>query len=217
MNTTDRDHQAHSRQIHRVMVTMRIHPGMEREFEKTWRDIATTIARHPANRGQTLAKSPADGGIYHIISDWENEERFHQFEHSPEHAANRMRLDPYRDPAGTSMTPMTILERLDHRPAPGRVRVALYLNEPESDKGSVETAYHQISTTLAGRPGLRGNELLRSLRDPRRYAVLSEWDDVPAYREWERSPEHLPTTSPLARYHDKSLGIFGSYEVVAAY
>ncbi|GGL01872.1 hypothetical protein Sme01_46570 [Sphaerisporangium melleum] len=209
----------HDDSVYRVMVRMRIHPGMERDFERTWREIAATIARHPANRGQSMAKSPTEDGVYYVTSDWENEERFHEFEHSPEHAANRMRLDPYRDPAGTSMTPMLVSTRLDERPAqqPGRVRVALYLNEPESDKGSIETAYHQISTTLAGRPGLRGNELLRSLRDPRRYAVLSEWDDLPAYREWERSPEHLPTTSPLARYHDKNLGIFGSYQVVAAY
>ncbi|MEV6982140.1 antibiotic biosynthesis monooxygenase [Sphaerisporangium sp. NPDC051017] len=205
--------------VYRVMVKMRVHPGMERDFERTWREIAATIARQPANVGQSLAKSPDEDGVYYIVSDWENEEKFRRFEHSPEHAANRMRLDPFRDSACTSMIPMVVAERLGGRPAliPGRVRVALYLNEPESDKGSIESAYHQISTTLAGRTGLRGNELLRSLRDPRRYAVLSEWDDVPTYREWERSPEHLPTTSPLARYHDKGLGIFGSYEVVAAY
>ncbi|MDH2426179.1 antibiotic biosynthesis monooxygenase [Sphaerisporangium sp. TRM90804] len=203
--------------VYRVMVKMRIHPGMEREFEKTWQDVAATIARHPANVGQSLARSPDEDGIYYIVSDWQNEDRFHEFEHSPEHAANRMRLDPYRDPAGTSMIPMTVSARLAAPPASGRVRVALYLNEPDSDRGSVEHAYHQISTILRGRPGLRGNELLRSLRDPRRFAVLSEWDDVPTYREWERSPEHLPTTSPLARYHDKGLGIFGSYEVLAAY
>ncbi|MFC7384859.1 antibiotic biosynthesis monooxygenase family protein [Sphaerisporangium rhizosphaerae] len=213
------DQKDHDGTVYRVMVKMRIHPGMERDFEKTWREVASTIARQPANVGQSLAKSPDEDGVYYIVSDWENEERFHQFEHSAEHAANRMRLDPFRDAAGTSMTPMLVSSRLGERPAPqpGRVRVALYLNEPESDKGSIESAYHQISTTLAGRAGLRGNELLRSLRDPRRYAVLSEWDDLPAYREWERSPEHLPTTSPLARYHDKNLGIFGSYEVVAAY
>lgn len=203
--------------VYRVMVRMRIHPGMERDFEKTWREVAATIARHPANVGQSMAKSPDEDGIYYIVSDWESEERFHEFEHSAEHAANRMRLDPYRDSAGTSMTPMVVASRMGSQPGPGRVRVALYLNEPENDRGSIENAYHQISTTLAGRTGLRGNELLRSLRDPRRFAVLSEWDDVPTYREWERSPEHLPTTSPLARYHDKGLGIFGSYEVVAAY
>lgn len=203
--------------VYRVMVKMRIHPGMERDFEKTWRDIATTIARHPANITQSIAKSPDEDGIYYITSDWQNKQRFHEFEHSPEHAANRMRLDPYRDPAGTSMTPMHVTATHPNRPQPGRVRVALYLNEPENDRGSIETAYHQISTTLRGRTGLRGNELLRSLRDPGRYAVLSEWDDIPTYREWERSPEHLPTTSPLARYHDKGLGIFGSYEVLAAY
>ncbi|MFC6085818.1 antibiotic biosynthesis monooxygenase family protein [Sphaerisporangium aureirubrum] len=203
--------------VYRVMVKMRIHPGMERDFEKTWRDIAATIARHPANVAQSMAKSPDEDGVYYVTSDWRNKERFHEFEHSPEHAANRMRLDPYRDPAGTSMTPMYVSSSYTSTPQAGRVRVALYLNEPENDKGSIENAYHQISTTLRGRTGLRGNELLRSLRDPRRYAVLSEWDDVTTYREWERSPEHLPTTSPLARYHDKGLGIFGSYEVLAAY
>jgi heme-degrading monooxygenase HmoA len=203
--------------VYRVMVKMRVHPGMERDFEKTWRDIAATIARHPANVAQSMAKCPDEDGVYYITSDWQNKERFHEFEHSPEHAANRMRLDPFRDSAGTSMTPMYVSSSYASRPQPGRVRVALYLNEPENDKGSVENAYHQISTTLRGRAGLRGNELLRSLRDPHRYAVLSEWDDISTYREWERSPEHLPTTSPLARYHDKGLGIFGSYEVLAAY
>ncbi|HEY9523954.1 MAG TPA: antibiotic biosynthesis monooxygenase [Thermopolyspora sp.] len=201
----------------RVMVRVHIHPGMEGEFEKTWRDVAAGIARHPANLGQSLAKDDNEDGAYYIVSDWESEQKFRQFEKSAEHAVNRTRLDPYRDRGHASMTAMTVVASVAPvRPA-GRARVVLNLADAP-DAALIEKAYHQISGELAGRAGLYGNELLRSVYEPRKFTILSEWADVATWREWEQSAEHLPTTSPLAKYLDEKNGAsFGAYEVVAAY
>jgi heme-degrading monooxygenase HmoA len=202
---------------YRIMVRVRIHPGMEREFEKTWRDVASTISRHPANLGQSLTRDEGEDGVYYIVSDWESEKQFRQFEKSPEHAVNRTRLDPYRDRGHASMTGMTVIARIAPKPTTGRVRVLLNLADAP-DSAPVENGYHRISRDLVGRPGLYGNELLRSLHDPRKYTVLSEWADLATWKQWEQSPEHLPTTSPLETYLDDKRGAtFGVYEVVAAY
>ncbi len=206
-----------TKETFRVMVRVHIHPGMEGEFEKTWRDVAAGIARQPANLGQCLTRDEHEQGVYYIISDWENEQKFRQFEKSPEHAVNRSRLDPYRDRGHASMTPMSIVAQVDPvRPA-GRARVILNLAEAR-DAAMIEQAYHQISGDLADRPGMHGNELLRDINDPRRFTILSEWSDVATWSEWERSAEHRPTTSPLAGYLDEQNGAsYGVYEVVAAY
>src|SRR5690606_21714128 len=86
------------------------------------------------------------------------------------------------------------------------------------DPGAVESGYHQISRKLVGRPGLRGNELLRSMDDPRRYTVLSDWASREEYIAWRDAPEHLAITAPLRPYWaaDRD-STFGVYEVVAAY
>jgi heme-degrading monooxygenase HmoA len=205
-------------EAYRVTVRMHIHPGMEQEFEKTWKDVASGVARHPANRGQWLTRSPEETGVYAVVSDWVSEERFREFERSPEHAVNRMRLDPYRDRSHASMTPDTVLAEVRPPAQAGRVRVVLYLTEPESEPGVIERCYHQISQALVGRPGLRGNELLRSVLDPRRYVVQSEWDDAVVWREWEASQEHRELAAPLLPYLEAESGsTFGAYEIVAAY
>ncbi|GAA2204459.1 antibiotic biosynthesis monooxygenase [Nonomuraea monospora] len=94
-----------------------------------------------------------------------------------------------------------------------RVRVLVHATAPGGDLQAVTHAYHLISRTLAGTPGLLGNELLRSAHRPGEYAVLSEWASVEAFRAWEGGPGHRAATAPLRPFQSG----FAVYVVEAAY
>jgi heme-degrading monooxygenase HmoA len=94
----------------RVELTMRVHPGKEDEFERTWLRIGSAVTDHPANLGQWLSRSDEQDGTYVIISDWVDEPRFREFERSPGHLEHRRLLHPLR--AGGSMTTMHVLHHL---------------------------------------------------------------------------------------------------------
>lgn len=97
-----------------------------------------------------------------------------------------------------------------------RVFVSILATAPE--EGAVERAYHSISRELRGTPGLRGNELLRSLTEPRTFIVLSYWASLAAFQEWESGSSHRSTTAPLRPYRRRGDGPgFGIYEVWASY
>ncbi|MFJ5225028.1 antibiotic biosynthesis monooxygenase family protein [Streptomyces sp. NPDC088400] len=99
-----------------------------------------------------------------------------------------------------------------------RARVLLWHRAPAGDPGAVERAYEQISRNLSGTPGLRGNELLRSAGDPGSLVVMSEWESLAAFRAWEETARHRPSTSPLRPYQDRGRDrFFEVYEVVAAF
>jgi heme-degrading monooxygenase HmoA len=107
---------------------------------------------------------------------------------------------------------------------PGGVRVLLLMRLPGGagvDAGfdAVVDAYHRISAELAGTAGLLGNELLRSTIEGDRFAVLSEWQDLGAFRAWESGPNHTSRTSPLRPFQDRDSGYrhYEIYEVVASY
>ena len=95
------------RSAFRVMLRMNIHAGMEQEFERTWQQVGEAVVDHPANLGQWLAKSEEEDGVYYIVSDWVDEARFREFEHSDRHVTHREKLHPYR--SGGSMTTMRIV------------------------------------------------------------------------------------------------------------
>lgn len=83
-------------EMFRVMLRMRIRPGMERDFEETWYRIGDTITGHPASIQQWLARSDEEPGVYYVMSDWVSEERFREFERSDEHVVHRSQLHPFR-------------------------------------------------------------------------------------------------------------------------
>ncbi|GAB2953553.1 antibiotic biosynthesis monooxygenase family protein [Nonomuraea fastidiosa] len=80
----------------RVLLRMRIRPGMESDFEKTWLRVGDAVTADPANRGQWLMASQDEPGVYYIVSDWTDEAGFRTFERSAEHVEHRKRLHPYR-------------------------------------------------------------------------------------------------------------------------
>lgn len=98
----------------------------------------------------------------------------------------------------------------------GGVRVLLY--HATLDSTAIESAYHQASEHLAAVPGLLSNELLRSVADPSRFLVVSSWQNLQAFVQWERGPEHKQQTAPLRPYRDTRMSRpFGVYQVTASY
>lgn len=98
---------------------------------------------------------------------------------------------------------------VDARSGPGAeadaalpVRVLLPVVAPEDAPDAIARAYHEISSVLAGTPGLIRNELLHDVHSPRRYTVLAEWASQADFDRWEQSPGHRPATAPLRPYQD---------------
>lgn len=83
----------------RVMLTMRIKPGMGEAFEAEWQRGTDAVTGHPANLGQSLARSTADPDTYYIVSDWVSESGFREFENGTAHIEHRERLHAYRSGA----------------------------------------------------------------------------------------------------------------------
>jgi heme-degrading monooxygenase HmoA len=100
----------------------------------------------------------------------------------------------------------------------GPAHVLIYAVAPEDSPGAVAQAYHSVSQTLAGTPGLLGNQLLREVDGDGSFVVLSSWASLAAFKEWESGTGHRGATAPLRPYQDQRRGKpFGVYEVVAAY
>ncbi|OHV36595.1 MULTISPECIES: antibiotic biosynthesis monooxygenase family protein [Pseudofrankia] len=97
-----------------------------------------------------------------------------------------------------------------------KVRVMIWAAAPEDRPEAVEEVYHQISAELVGTPGLLGNHLMRSIHDPSRFVVVSEWTNMADFVAWEQDARHKPTTSPLRSLHDPDRRPV-IYEEVAAY
>jgi heme-degrading monooxygenase HmoA len=96
--------------------------------------------------------------------------------------------------------------------------VRVVLRHDCADPAAIEAAYRDVSTRLAGVPGLLGNELLRSVHDPRDYLVVSRWRDLTAFQQWESGVEHRGDTAPLRPFRSAGTGQpFGIYEVLAEY
>jgi heme-degrading monooxygenase HmoA len=98
-----------------------------------------------------------------------------------------------------------------------RIQVLLFVAAPD-DPDAVREAYEAISRQLSGTPGLLRNTLLERTDEPGRFVVVSEWQCLKAFLEWERSPGHRPVTTPLRPYHDRTAGFsFGVYQVASEY
>lgn len=100
----------------------------------------------------------------------------------------------------------------------GRVRVLIWHLAPLDKPEVVREAYERTSSHLAGTPGLLGNELLGAVDDPRRLVVMSEWESLAAFKAWEQTTDHRPSTSALRPYQDRARDrFFEIYEVTAAF
>lgn len=98
----------------RIMLRMRIKPGLAAEFEQVWLDSGAVITDQPANLGQSLSQGEIDEAtgetVYYIISDWVDEQRFREYERSKAHLEHRAHLHPYR--AGGDMATMRVVHAM---------------------------------------------------------------------------------------------------------
>ena len=95
------------------------------------------------------------------------------------------------------------------------VQVHVYAHAPDGG-GELERAYHEISRTLSGTPGLLGNSLFTDADAPGSYLVVSEWASVEAFRQWERGGEHRRQTAALRPFVDPTSS-GRTYHLVAEY
>lgn len=95
--------------VFRVMLRMQITPGLEQEFERAWLAVGDAVTSHPANLGQWLSRSE-EPGVYYVVSDWKDEERFREFETSERHVVHRRELHPFR--SGGSMVTMRVVAHM---------------------------------------------------------------------------------------------------------
>jgi heme-degrading monooxygenase HmoA len=96
--------------VFRVMLRMRIHPGMEKSFERNWYEGSSVITEQPDNLGQWLSADAEEQGVYYILSDWTDEPGFRAYESSEQHRTHRARLHPFR--AEGSMTTMHVVHEM---------------------------------------------------------------------------------------------------------
>ncbi|MFE9337691.1 NAD(P)-binding domain-containing protein [Streptomyces sp. NPDC007063] len=161
--------QAESRPPFRVMLRMEIHPGKEQEFEETWRQVATGIAREPANRGQKLLRSVEDASVYHVLTDWADEPSFRAFELSEAHVENRRRLQPFR--RGGEMVVSETVHELPPASAPTRHEVPAAAGGAASGTGTASAAATMPPAAAGGEPpafiglGNMGGGMARRLLD----------------------------------------------------
>lgn len=95
----------------RALLTIRVHPGREPEFEQAWRTIAERVRGEPGNVRQTLLRDPNDTSTYMIASDWDSRDAFARFERSPEQDALTAPIRGLR--ASASMTVMEVVEHVE--------------------------------------------------------------------------------------------------------
>ena len=99
--------------VFRVMLRMRIHPGMTDGFERAWHEGSSVITDQPANLVQWLSAAAEEEGVYYIISDWTDEPGFRTYETSEQHLRHRERLHPFR--AEGSMTTMHVVYEMPRK------------------------------------------------------------------------------------------------------
>ncbi|GGS91684.1 antibiotic biosynthesis monooxygenase family protein [Streptomyces cinerochromogenes] len=91
----------------RVLLTVRVRPGTEAEFERAWEEGSKEVTAQSGNLGHTLARSAQEESVYFVVSDWTDRDSFLAFEKSPEHIAHREKLHPFR--AGGSLAMMHLV------------------------------------------------------------------------------------------------------------
>jgi heme-degrading monooxygenase HmoA len=87
-----------------------------------------------------------------------------------------------------------------------RVHVIVFLRAPDGDRSVIERTYRQISWAREEIAGLLRSELLSDTEDPDGFALLSEWESLAAFREWQLGPDHRDNPSALRPYQDRSRG-----------
>jgi heme-degrading monooxygenase HmoA len=105
---------------------------------------------------------------------------------------------------------------VEHEVVSGEIRVLVHHHA--EDPKAVRRAYDEVSSSLAGVPGMLGNELLESVAGRPGFVVLSRWRDLQDFLAWEQGPGHRDSTAPLRPFQDRDVDVpYAVYHVRARY
>lgn len=77
-------------------------------------------------------------------------------------------------------------------------RVVFLIRVPRERQQAFLEAYERIRHEVAtGVPGHLVDQVCQSADDPEQWLITSEWEQLEAFRRWERSPAHRELVAPL--------------------
>jgi heme oxygenase (mycobilin-producing) len=79
-------------------------------------------------------------------------------------------------------------------------RVMVFANVRQGEEKAFEAAYAQVTRRVRGTRGHLRDELLRRHDQPGHYVLLSEWENLDAFLQWEDAPIHRQITTPMRPY-----------------
>lgn len=69
----------------RVIRLLRVRPGMEADFVKSYKDVLAGAARFPGHLGEQLCRSLDDPAQWLLTSEWDSLEAIQRWRTGPEH------------------------------------------------------------------------------------------------------------------------------------
>lgn len=84
-------------------------------------------------------------------------------------------------------------------------RVVFHVRLKNGREGDFLRAYEAVRSSVAG--GVRGHlgdQICKSIDDPRDWLITSEWEAIDCFLDWERDPEHRALVAPMRECWDES-------------
>ncbi|WKX16262.2 antibiotic biosynthesis monooxygenase family protein [Streptomyces sp. NL15-2K] len=86
---------------------------------------------------------------------------------------------------------------------PARVRVVRLLRVRDGMEAHFVKSYQGVLERAERSPGHLGEQLCRSVDDPTRWLLTSEWESLEHVKQWRTDPDHTALVEPLnACLHD---------------
>jgi heme-degrading monooxygenase HmoA len=98
-----------------------------------------------------------------------------------------------------------------------RVRVIRLLRVRDGREADFVESYQGVEERALRFPGHLGEQLCRSLDDPARWLLTSEWESLDAVRRWRMDPDHAALVEPMnaCLHDDRWTGVFQIRETAA--
>ncbi|MFH0521970.1 antibiotic biosynthesis monooxygenase family protein [Streptomyces sp. M41] len=97
-----------------------------------------------------------------------------------------------------------------------RVRVLRLLHVRDGKETAFVESYQGVLERARRFPGHLGEQLCRSLDDPTRWLLTSEWESLDAINRWRADPDHSVLVEPMnaCLHDDRWTGVFEVRETV---
>jgi heme-degrading monooxygenase HmoA len=91
-----------------------------------------------------------------------------------------------------------------------RVRVLRQLHVREGREAEFVEHYRSVLERAERFPGHLGEQLCRSLDDPTRWLLTSEWESLQSVQRWRTDPDHQALVRPMndCLHEDRSTSVF---------